>query len=99
MYPKCASNHSTSSLHCLLKCLRDIKRFTRGATGDRFPHSSQLQTAARTHHNIKVTNTVGRLFRIQMLLDLFFSEELSVPVSCSSNALDSLSCNVVCPET
>ena len=79
MYPKCASNHSTSSLNCLLKCLRDIKRFTRGAIGDIFPHSSQLQTAARTHHDIKVTNTVGRLFRIQMLLDLFSSEELSVP--------------------
>ena len=94
MYPKCASNHSSSSLCCLLKCLRGIKHFTRGAIGEIFPHSSQFQTAAHTHHNIKVTNTDRCLFRIQMLLDLFFSEEPSIPVSCSSNTLRSLSSNV-----
>lgn len=94
MSPKCASNHSLSSLCCLLKCLRGIKHFTRGAIGDIFPHSFQFQTAAHTHHNIKVTNTDRRLFRIQMLLGLFFSEEPSIPVSCNSNTFGSLSCNV-----
>ena len=67
MYPKCASNHSSSALCCLLKCLGGIKHFTRGATGDLFPHSFQFQTAAHTHHNVKVTNTDRCLFRIQML--------------------------------
>lgn len=94
MYPKCASNHSSSSLCCLLKCLRGIKHFTRRAIGDIFPHSFQFQTAAHTHHNIKVTNTDRRLFRIQMSLGLFFSEEPSIPVSCNSNTLGSSSWNV-----
>lgn len=94
MYPKCASNHSSSSLCWLLKCLRGTKHFTRGAIGDIFPHSSQFQTAAHIHHNIKVTNTDRCLFRIQMLLDLFFSEEPSIPASCNSNTPGSWSCNV-----
>lgn len=80
MYPKCASNHSSSALCCLLKCLRGIKHFTRGATGDLFPHSFQFQTAAHTHHNIKVTNRDRCLFWIQMLLGCFFSEGPSIPV-------------------
>lgn len=94
MYPKCASNHSSSPLCCLLKCLRGIKHFRKRARGDIFPPSFQFQTAAHTHHNIKVTNIDRRLFRIQMLLGLFFSEARSVPVSCNRNTLGSLSCNV-----
>lgn len=94
MYPKCASNHSSSSLCCLLKRLRGIKQFARGTVGDIFSRSFQFQTAAHTHHNIKVSHADRCSFRIQMLLGLFFSEEPSVPVSCNSSHLASLSYTV-----
>lgn len=102
MYPKCASNHSSSLLCCLLKCLRGIKHFTRGAIGDIFPHSFQFQTAAHTHHNIKVTNTDRCPRRIQMLLGFlqffyfifFIFKECFFPMICNRSTLGSLSCNM-----
>jgi hypothetical protein len=94
MYPKCASDRSSSPLCWLLKSLRGIKHFRRGGTGDRLPPSLQFQTAAHTHHHIKVRNTDRRLLRIQMLRALFSSEARSVPVSCNRNMFGSLSSNV-----